>query len=88
MFKTNIGVGEGNLGYLRGEACQNIFLDFKRIYGGARRNLPLAIAQWGKAFRNEISPRNTLIRGREFTQMDIELFFTPEEIDNFPIEDM
>jgi len=88
MFKTNIGVGDGTPGYLRGEACQNIFLDFKRIYGGARRNLPLAIAQWGKAFRNEISPRNALIRGREFTQMDIELFFDPDEIDNFPIEEM
>jgi glycyl-tRNA synthetase len=87
MFKLNVGVGANNLAYLRPEACQNIFLDFLRIYKGSRRNLPLAIAQIGKAFRNEISPRNGLLRTREFSQMDIEFFFDPEEINNFSLEE-
>jgi len=88
MFKTEIGVGGKTIGYLKPESCQNIFLDFKRVYGGARRNLPLALAQVGRAFRNEISPRNGLIRVREFTQMDIELFFDKEKIDDFPTQGM
>lgn len=82
MFDLNIGTNKDK-GYLRPEACQNIFLDFLRIYKGSRRNLPLPIAQIGKAFRNEISPRNGIIRGREFTQMDIEVFFDLSEINNF-----
>lgn len=87
MFKTFAGVGEGSPVYLRGEACQNIFLDFKRVYANARRNLPVAIAQIGRAFRNEISPRNGLIRGREFDQMDIEMFFDKDNIDKFPVKE-
>ncbi len=88
MYKVNIGIGEGNPGYLRPEACQNIFLDFVRIYKGSRRNLPLPIAQIGKAFRNEIAPRNATIRGREFTQMDIEVFFDPDKINDFSIKEI
>lgn len=87
MFKLNVGVGANNSAYLRPEACQNIFLDFLRIYKGSRKNLPLAIAQIGKAFRNEISPRNGLLRTREFSQMDIEFFFDPNEINNFSLEE-
>lgn len=88
MYKLFLGIGDGNPAYLRPEACQNIFLDFARIYKGSRRNLPLPIAQIGKAFRNEIAPRNATIRGREFTQNDIEVFFDPAEINNFPIKEI
>jgi glycyl-tRNA synthetase len=88
MFKTYAGVGEGMPIYLRPEACQNIFLDFSRIYKGFGAKLPMSIAQYGKAYRNEISPRNAWIRVREFTQMDIEIFLAPDEIDNYDIKDM
>lgn len=80
MIGTQIGVTEDINAYLRPEACQSIYLDFKRIfdtYGG--RKLPLAIAQVGKAFRNEIAPRNNILRQREFYQMDIEVFFMNED---------
>ncbi len=76
MVGTRIGVSEDVNAYLRPEACQSIFLDFKRIFDTySGKKLPLAIAQVGKAFRNEIAPRNSLIRQREFYQMDIEVFF-------------
>lgn len=87
MYKVNIGVGDGNPAYLRPEACQNIFLDFLRIYKNARRDLPLAVCQIGKAFRNEIAPKNGLIRVREMTQMDIEMFFDPDKKDDFPTKE-
>jgi glycyl-tRNA synthetase len=61
--------------YLRPEACQSIFLDFKRVFSLYGKRLPLIIGQVGKAFRNEISPRNNLLRQREFYQNDIEIFF-------------
>lgn len=78
MFPLKIG--EDVQGYLRPEACQSIFLDFKRVFDTSGRKFPLVIAQVGKAFRNEISPRNNLIRQREFYQNDIEIFFVE---DNF-----
>jgi len=77
MFKTNIGPIEGNPGYTRPETAQGIFLDFPRIFRAHGTRLPLAVAQIGKSFRNEISPRQGLIRLREFTQMEIEYFFNP-----------
>ena len=77
MFELNVGANNSNKAYLRPEACQNIFLDFNRIFKSTGIKLPFAIAQVGKAFRNEIAPRNALIRLRELTQMDIELFFNP-----------
>ena len=73
--------------YLRPEACQSIFLDFKRIFDAYGRTLPLIIAQTGKAFRNELSPRNNLLRQREFYQSDIEIFFDPGKDDDFRIQD-
>ncbi len=79
MFKLQIGQEKENIGYLRPETAQGIFVDFKnlsKIYG---LKLPFAIAQAGKAYRNEISPRQQLVRVREFTQMETEIFFDPDE---------
>ncbi len=75
MFPVSAGYGKNTEAYLRPEACQSIFLDFRRVYELYGKKLPLAIAQVGKAFRNEISPRNNLLRQREFYQNDIEIFF-------------
>ena len=87
MFKTNVGpvVSNENTAYLRPETAQNIFTDFKRIFNTYRGKLPFGIAQVGLAFRNEISPRNFLIRMRAFHQAEIEIFFDPED-DKCPIE--
>ncbi len=72
-------VGDDISAYLRPEACQSIFLDFKRVFEAYGKKLPMAIAQVGKAFRNEISPRNNLLRQREFYQNDIEIFFIEDD---------
>lgn len=80
MMRVDVGVGKGNAGYLKPESCQNIFLDFIRIWKSGRVKLPLALAQVGKTFRNEIAPRQGLLRKREFEQMDVEVFFNPEKI--------
>ena len=77
-------VSEDIPAYLRPEACQSIFLDFERIFDTNGRKLPLVISQVGKAFRNEISPRNNLLRQREFYQNDIEIFFLD---DDFPVDE-
>ncbi len=78
MFKTNIGPLEGsNLAYLRPETAQLIFTNFKAVQENSRLNLPFGIAQIGKAFRNEISPRDFLFRLREFEQFEIEYFINP-----------
>ena len=81
MFSTFIGPKqiEENKAYLRPETAQIIFTDFKLIAEHARLKLPFGIAQIGKAFRNEISPRNFLFRCREFEQMEIEYFIKPGE---------
>jgi glycyl-tRNA synthetase len=79
MLGTKIGPLGRIQGYLRPETAQAIFLDFRdlfRIYG---LKLPIGIGQVGKAFRNEISPRNVVLRMREFSQMELEYFFDPEE---------
>ncbi|HUK28341.1 MAG TPA: glycine--tRNA ligase [Candidatus Acidoferrales bacterium] len=78
MFKTNIGPYGDAVGYGRPEAAQGIFIDFKRVFESSREKLPLGIAQVGTAMRNEISPRQGPIRLREFTIMEMELFFDPE----------
>jgi len=83
MFRLGIGV-IGADAYLRPETCQNIFIDFLRIYKTMRKNLPFAIAQVGKSFRNEISPRQGLLRMREFYQAEIEVFFNPKKANEFP----
>ncbi|MFH0868621.1 MAG: glycine--tRNA ligase, partial [archaeon] len=64
---------------LRPETCQTIFIDFPRLYSTMRIKLPIGVAQAGKAFRNEISPRQGLIRTREFTQAEIEVFINPKK---------
>lgn len=79
MFKTNIGPYSGAVGYGRPEAAQNIFVEFNRLYTSARERLPFGAIQIGHALRNEISPRQGLIRLREFTISDLEFFFDPEE---------
>jgi glycyl-tRNA synthetase len=76
MLKTRIGANDDTAGdaYLRAETCQSIFLDFKRVMTSARVRPPFGIAQIGKAFRNEITPRNFIFRSREFEQMELEFF--------------
>jgi len=84
MFKTNVGPLEGNTGYLRPETAQNIFINFRRIAHSMRASLPFGVAQIGRAYRNEISPRNFLMRLREFEQLELEMFVDPDEINNHP----
>ena len=79
MFQTTIGPYSGAVGYGRPEAAQNIFVEFNRLYNVAREKLPFGVIQIGHALRNEISPRQGLIRLREFTIADLEFFFDPEE---------
>ena len=79
MFETTIGPYAGAVGYGRPEAAQNIFVEFNRLYNVARERLPFGCIQIGHALRNEISPRQGLIRLREFTIADLEFFFDPEE---------
>ncbi len=81
MFKTYIGPVEelASEGYLRPETAQGIFVNFKNVINSMRAKLPFGIAQIGKAFRNEITPKNFIFRIREFEQMEIEFFVNPEE---------
>jgi len=79
MFTTTIGPYSEATGYGRPEAAQGIFVEFRRLYEYARERLPFGVAQIGRALRNEISPRQGPIRLREFTIMDLEFFFDPEE---------
>ena len=81
MFKVGIGP-ESESAYLRPETCQSIFVDFPRLYKTMRGKLPIGIAQIGKSFRNEISPRQSLLRLREFYQAEIEVFCNPNKLDN------
>ena len=79
MFKTSIGpVDDGSsFVYLRPETAQQIFTNFKNVLDSTNRTLPFGIAQIGKAFRNEITPRNFIFRVREFEQMELEFFVEP-----------
>jgi glycyl-tRNA synthetase len=81
MFKTFIGATEDEnaVTYLRPETAQSIFVQFKNVLDTARKKLPFGIAQIGKAFRNEINPRNYIFRSREFEQMELEYFCRPEQ---------
>ncbi|MCJ7699857.1 glycine--tRNA ligase, partial [Candidatus Bathyarchaeota archaeon] len=81
MFETTIGPYSKAVGYGRPEAAQGIFVEFNRLYDMAREKLPFGAIQIGHALRNEISPRQGLIRLREFTIADLEFFFDPEEPD-------
>ncbi|MCV0400350.1 MAG: glycine--tRNA ligase [Nitrosarchaeum sp.] len=80
MFRVGIGPEEEEA-YLRPETCQSIFVDFPRLFKTMRGKLPLGIAQVGKSFRNEISPRQSLLRLREFYQAEIEVFCNPSRLD-------
>ena len=79
MFKTNVGpIDDGSsYAYLRPETAQQIFTNFKNVVDSTSRTLPFGIAQIGKAFRNEITPRNFIFRVREFEQMELEFFVKP-----------
>ena len=81
MFKTYVGALEdaSSVAYLRPETAQGIFVNFKNVLDTARVRVPFGIGQIGKAFRNEINPRNFTFRSREFEQMEIEFFCRPEE---------
>ncbi len=82
MFETAIGPEGGQKAYLRPETAQLIFTNFRLVQENARLKLPFGIAQVGKAFRNEISPRDFLFRCREFEQMELEYFVHPESINS------
>ncbi len=81
MFKTNVGALEeaSSVAYLRPETAQGIFANFKNVVDTGRVKVPFGIAQIGKSFRNEITPRNFIFRSREFEQMEIEFFCRPDE---------
>jgi len=86
MFTTHVGpeVDKSSLAYLRPETAQLIFSNFKLVVDNARLKLPFGIAQIGKGFRNEISPRDFLFRCREFEMMELEYFVNPENIEKCP----
>ena len=81
MFKTPVGPveNEESFAYLRPETAQHIFTSFKNVQDSTSRQIPFGIAQIGKAFRNEINPRNFIFRLREFEQMELEYFVKPGE---------
>ena len=81
MFETHVGAAtdETSVAYLRPETAQSIFVQFRNILEVSRKKLPFGIAQIGKAFRNEINPRNFTFRSREFEQMELEYFCRPEQ---------
>src|SRR5437867_47975 len=81
MFKTMVGPVEdsASFAYLRPETAQGIFVNFQNVLAATSRKLPFGIAQIGKSFRNEITPRNFLFRVREFEIMELEYFVRPGE---------
>jgi glycyl-tRNA synthetase len=85
MFKTFVGVAEesGAVAYLRPETAQSIFAQFKNVLSCSRMKVPFGIAQIGKSFRNEITPRNFIFRSREFEQMELEYFVREAERDRW-----
>jgi glycyl-tRNA synthetase len=81
-METYLGVVEGERmkTYLRGEACQNIYLDYDNVLKSSRMQIPFGICQIGKAFRNEVTPGNFLFRQREFEQWDLQFFVHPSQM--------
>jgi glycyl-tRNA synthetase len=81
LFETGVGASEQDktTAYLRGETAQGIFINYKNVVDSSRVKMPFGIAQVGKAFRNEVNPRNYIFRSREFEQMEMEWFCHPEE---------
>jgi len=84
MFPVQLGVGTKNTGYLRPETAQSPYVNFKLQYELQRRKLPMGLALIGRAYRNEISPRNLTLRQREFTQAELQIFFDPSKITEHP----
>ncbi len=85
MFQTQVGAAtdSSSIAYLRPETAQSIFVQFKNIMSTNRVKIPFGIAQIGKAFRNEITPKQFLFRMREFEQMELEWFCKPEKVDEY-----
>ena len=85
LFKTEVGVLEGEKmdAYLRGEACQNIYLNFSSVVDSTRQQIPFGIAQIGKAFRNEVTPNKLTFRTREFEQWDLQYFVHPDDMEKW-----
>lgn len=83
MFQTSVGAMQdaSSVAYLRPETAQGIFINYKNVLGTSRMKLPFGVAQIGKAFRNEITPRNFIFRSREFEQMEVEYFIPPGDED-------
>jgi len=85
MFQINVGpTDQVEVAYLRPETCQTIFADFLNVHRAMRAKLPFGIAQIGRSYRNEISPRQCLLRQREFIQAEAEIFFDETKINDFP----
>ena len=82
MLQTYVGPiqSDENIAYLRPETAQAIFAQFKNVLDSSRVKVPFGIAQVGKAFRNEVTPRNFTFRSREFEQMELEFFIKPDEV--------
>ena len=85
LFETEVGVLENSKTktYLRGEACQTIYLDFKNVVDSTRMQIPFGIAQIGKAFRNEVTPGRLTFRSREFEQWDMQYFVHPNDMEKW-----
>ncbi len=85
MFQTKVGASEDSsaISYLRPETAQGMFVNFKNVVDAFHPKLPFGVAQIGKAFRNEITPRDFLFRQREFEQMEIEYFIRPEDWEKY-----
>lgn len=84
LFESEIGTlaNRRSKVYLRPETAQGVFVNFKNLVRSLRANLPLTVAQRGKAFRNEITPAHLLFRTREFEQLEYESFSAPEDVDS------
>jgi glycyl-tRNA synthetase len=80
LFPLSIGAENPSKAYMRGETAQGVYVNFRRTFEHMRKQLPFGLAIVGKAFRNEVSPRNALIRMREFSQAELQIFFDPEKI--------
>ncbi len=85
LVPTKLGIIEGEKtdAFLRGEACQTIYLDYKNVLDSTRIKVPFGICQIGKAFRNEVTPGNFLFRQREFEQWDLQWFCHPSEMEKW-----
>ncbi len=84
MFPLEMGVNSTNKAFLRPETAQSPYVNFKLQYELLRKKLPMGLALVGRAYRNEISPRNLTLRQREFTQAELQIFFNPSKVNEHP----